>query len=208
MNKWYDFQCSLFPGSATYKRLPVNENTQQVLHVIHDKYINGNYQSQSEPAFEPHRYIKALKGAYPGVSEQDLRDMILESDVPDLVALPSGEVITLDELAIKGLQTYLGLNVQIKFHCQHPGQIFPLHFDRPKYENNKIKNERRAIIFLTEWKDGQVVQLGSEFIKWTPFIEMYAWDHVNVKHGSANFGYEDRLAPIITWKEDLTVQGK
>jgi len=31
---------------------------------------------------------------------------------------------------------------------------------------------------------------------------------VNVKHGSANFGYEDRLAPIITWKEDLTVQGK
>jgi len=27
---------------------------------------------------------------------------------------------------------------------------------------------------------------------------------VNVKHGSANFGYEDRLALIITWKEDLT----
>lgn len=202
MNKWYEFQQNYFKKNTHHIPFSVPPRLKELLHSIKDRYHAGEYPTYTSPAFEPVEYINALKGGYPGVTDEQITDLVMDTTCEKMMSADSMEVIQIDDPEIELFGELLGNKVSVRFHNQKPGQMFPMHYDRPKFENDEIKLERRGIIFLTDWVDGQTFQLGTEFLKWEAFNKMYCWDHVDLQHGSANFGYADRLAVIVTWKED------
>lgn len=97
----------------------------------------------------------------------------------------------------------LGLNpTWHSFHIQHPGEMLHLHVDTilldkkyTKHENHK--DMARFFIFLEDWKPGQFMQMGSDFIKWKKGDVLW-FDWKTVPHASGNSGWEPKCLAMIT----------
>ena len=93
-------------------------------------------------------------------------------------------------------------DVHLLFCTQRPGQMSSLYYDRKKeidfgLECKEEKNIKRYIIFLHDQKEGQVFYIGGHFINWKAG-DVFSWKQTGYQHGSANFGYDDRPAILIT----------
>jgi len=93
----------------------------------------------------------------------------------------------------------------LAFWTQRPGQMAPLHYDRPKYLdfNTTVENEKnikRYLIFLDDQKEGQIFYMAGQYISWRAG-DVLEWDQTSYQHGSANFGYYDRPTLLITGVE-------
>lgn len=100
----------------------------------------------------------------------------------------------------------LGLgNTRTFIHVQHPGQMHVIHMDTVyggghwdylgKDRNKKVC---RVMIYLDDWKPGQVVLMGSEhFYKWKKGdVLWFKWQ--DIPHGTVNFGHHDRPLLFVT----------
>jgi hypothetical protein len=97
-------------------------------------------------------------------------------------------------------------------HVQHPGQIFPLHFDRPQHIDFRLDissitqtpSHQRYLIFIEDQLPGQLFQMDYDLLKWRAG-DVFTWDARNSMHGSANIGYWARYMLMITLKnQELT----
>jgi len=100
---------------------------------------------------------------------------------------------------------FLEKGLIIKFWIQRPGQMAPLHYDRPKYltfdlDTNQEKKIKRYIIFLDDQKEGQTFYMAGHHVSWKAG-DVLQWDQTTYQHGSANFGYHDRPTLLVTGQE-------
>ena len=93
--------------------------------------------------------------------------------------------------------------VNIYCHNEAPGQVFPMHFDRNKWNKFSLDEDTTYdpnyglfLIFFDEWKHGQAFQQGTAFLNWKAG-DVFTWDHESTPHGSCNFGYEDRYTLLV-----------
>jgi len=108
----------------------------------------------------------------------------------------------------KAINDYLGLDGSgIKFHNQRMGQMVPWHIDNFAghftRENTFQQTEmdinpdsaRRFIVFLDDWKHGQIWQIGNAtFTNWKKG-DCITWEWFDLPHSTCNMGFWDR--PIL-----------
>lgn len=105
--------------------------------------------------------------------------------------------------------------VLVKIHIQHPGQIFPYHFDDLTTNRNNSKNVHgmdtspdqwaRVEVQLKDWELGHVWGIGNNYWKQWRAGEIMFHPWHNVPHGTANCGKSTRICLQITGEttEDL-----
>jgi len=103
----------------------------------------------------------------------------------------------------------LGERYRFLIHNQKPGQMHVWHVD-PVYGNGlwdedgeewKHKNLVRFFIMLDDWKPGQMMQFGSQYLTWERGdVIFFRWQ--DVPHGTANFGHYER--PLLQLTGETT----
>jgi|TARA_B100000282_G_scaffold294598_1_gene272062 hypothetical protein len=103
----------------------------------------------------------------------------------------------------------LGERYRFLIHVQKPGQMHVWHVD-PVYGNGlwdndgeewKQKNLVRFFIMLDDWRPGQMMQFGSEFLRWKRGdVIFFRWQ--DVPHGTANVGHYNR--PLLQLTGETT----
>ena len=103
----------------------------------------------------------------------------------------------------------LGKRYRFLIHVQKPGQMHVWHVD-PVYGNGlwdedgeewKQKNLVRFFIMLDDWRPGQFMQFGSEFLRWKRGdVIFFRWQ--DVPHGTANTGHYNR--PLLQLTGETT----
>jgi hypothetical protein len=88
-------------------------------------------------------------------------------------------------------------HTRLTLHCQRPGQLWPMHIDRKKNNEFNSNDYTRYLIFFDDWQPGQILQMGTEFIKWQAG-DVFGYFDQSVPHGSANFSHHDRLMLMVT----------
>jgi len=93
--------------------------------------------------------------------------------------------------------------IKFKVNVTRPGDIVMAHYDSPAslaygipYEQTHL--EHRLLIFMTEWQNGQVVQMGNDLLQWKKY-DAVKWSIKNCMHGGANFGFDERIAFVVSW---------
>lgn len=135
-----------------------------------------------------------------------------ESDLLKAGADPKMELFdraVADDIEVfQKIRDYLGLEeCALKFHNQRTGQMIVAHIDnfagrRERGNSFKVtkidKNPgimRRFLVFLDDWKLGQVVQIGNAtFTQWH-CGDCITWEWQDLPHATANMGWEDR--PVL-----------
>jgi hypothetical protein len=93
-----------------------------------------------------------------------------------------------------------GKILTIKINVQHPGQICPIHLDRPERPGDPSlnQNQNKSVIFFDDWVPGQVWLHNEQFLQWKAF-EMYT-DNFSIEcHGTSNFSFQDRISMQVCW---------
>jgi hypothetical protein len=99
---------------------------------------------------------------------------------------------------------------RVFLQVQQPGYISPLHIDARRhlagteqktedgrgFANRQNADYDRWFIFLEDWIMGQVLQMGTEFIKWRAG-DVYYWNVRDVPHALTNIGYEPRYLILL-----------
>ena len=98
--------------------------------------------------------------------------------------------------------------VLVKIHIQHPGQIFPFHFDDLTTNRNNSNSQHgmdidpdrwaRVEVQLKEWEFGHVWGIGSNYWKQWQAGEIMFHPWHNGPHGTANCGKSARVCLQIT----------
>lgn len=133
----------------------------------------------------------------------------IESEEYDLeqAGMSADQVIFRKNWSIEGkfkkMTDYLGLvDTKGAFHIQYPGEMLNLHIDKHA-ELGDPEKVVRFIIFLEDWKPGQVFMMGNEFLRWRKG-DIYWFDWLNIPHATANCGWEPRAS--ITWTGTMTLK--
>lgn len=106
------------------------------------------------------------------------------------------------------INDYLGLDgTGIKFHNQRCGQMVPWHIDNfagnftrhNSFLHTDMDNNpdiaRRFIVFLRDWQQGQVWEIGNAFFSHWKAGDCITWDWFDMPHSTCNMGFENR--PIL-----------
>ena len=91
-------------------------------------------------------------------------------------------------------------------NVQRPGQMAPLHRDNHGHAREKLNKNfedfERVLVFLTDWKVGQVFGCEEESITKWKSGDCYTFDNVD-SHWSANTGTKDKYTIVISVLKDL-----
>lgn len=83
---------------------------------------------------------------------------------------------------------------------QQPGNIMPIHIDNFVFLRNKLGKDAnivRFLIFMKDWEDGHVLQVGESMLhKWKQG-DVYVW-HPTVRHVAINGGLTDKWTCNVT----------
>jgi hypothetical protein len=144
---------------------------------------------------------------YPELPESLLREWFYGDDyMKDLRDRPWADNYVIEDgirrLLVKqsGICDLLGLvpdQTNVTLHLQRPGQIWPMHIDRKKSNEFDSVNYTRYLIFFDDWQPGQILQMGTEFLKWKSG-DVFGYFDQSVPHGSANFSHSDRFMLMVT----------
>lgn len=102
-------------------------------------------------------------------------------------------------------------STRIRVQVEEPGHYFMMHLDRHKYQEWEVDDPKKYvydknddfhkhsifIIFLKDWAQGQVFQMGNNFLKWQAG-DVFHWNYRNIPHGTCNFGYDTNFVMVIT----------
>lgn len=198
----------------------ISEAYRDTIHKIKDLYVSPRTTKKIETIFaskSDYRYVDALAPNVSEVSKITLENWINDGRFTDLLNRPSHEVVLFHEpedfdqilsefCKVMGIKKYLhkGLN-SVKLHVLHPGQMFPLHFDRPQnHDFNRgiasIRHDfihKRFFLFLDDQLPGQVLQIDHAYIRWKAG-DVFDYDQKDDMHGGANFGYWPRHMLMVT----------
>lgn len=183
-----------------FTKIPLNNETRVILQNILENIQNNVYIHEKEEPIFQEDYADILKD----LLNHDIdtsRKVFNNSVHASLLNAPSYvQFIIPKEEHIKknkDLSKQLGINVtRLKIYVQKPGHLVPLHYDRLKEHAT-----HRGVIFLTDWENGQCFQLGDEFLKWKAMDYIYTWQMSETVHGTANFGYKDRITLIVDFNQ-------
>jgi hypothetical protein len=199
-----------------YQTIRLNEELRALLRRLYDNIDINNaepFRRSSTGMYElvAKRYPKhALEGlsVYDG---QYAPDIIFDSVMFDTIQdnkFSDTELVADVIAALKDLLNAQDKRLSFTINIQYPGQCTMLHYDSSielasKEELETLEhlpnNFNRGVIFFEDWKDGQVCQLGKNFLMWKALDSITYWDQTRVLHGFANFGYDDRISLVVTW---------
>ena len=83
---------------------------------------------------------------------------------------------------------------------QQPGNIMPMHVDNFVYLKKKAgedANILRFLIFMKDWQDGHVLQVGDSWLSHWNQGDVYVW-HPTVRHVAINAGFTDKWTCNVT----------
>ena len=178
--------------------------------------VSGFVQGKLLMAYD--EYITMIEKTYADpVIQQNIRHWARDPEFTFLVDHPSHDFVALknhmpdtcqrlcQRMQIDYNTSWIGLQVQ------QSGYISALHIDARRhlnggertgeaaghrFENQENADYHRWIVFLDDWKMGQVLQFGTEFLKWLAGDAFY-WNVRDVPHALANIGYEPRFLLLI-----------
>jgi hypothetical protein len=187
---------------------------------IKDLIVSPRTTKKTETVFSSkaeYKYVDALAPNVPDLAKSTLEEWIEDSRFADLLDRPSHEVVLFHEqddfdqilaefCKVMGIEKYRSKGLtSLKLHILHPGQMFPLHFDRP--QNHDFGQEispsgerfihKRFFLFLDDQKPGQVFQIDHAYLHWKAG-DVFDYDQKDDMHGGANFGYWPRYMLMIT----------
>ena len=83
---------------------------------------------------------------------------------------------------------------------QQPGNIMPMHVDNFVYLKKKAgedANILRFLIFMKDWQDGHVLQVGDSLLSHWKQGDVYVW-HPTVRHVAITAGFTDKWTCNVT----------
>lgn len=214
MKKWFEWQKKhqehKNSNDEVFKKNNILPEIQFIINFLDD---NKKFTRETPcHAFVRKKYIDTIAMDYK-LDKKKISEWINDPEFIQLLDKSGKHVmITVPEIILKKFRDIIKNlfpidhnTAEIKIHNQKPGQMFPLHYDRVKYadyevDKNKEENILRYLVFLKDQQPGQTFLLGDEFIKWKAG-DVISWNQTNHMHGSANFGYYDRPALVITGKK-------
>lgn len=228
MKKWFEYQYNnqVDPdykvGSATQPIANVYQEMQSVFAYIKEIYDQPRVSKHIEAAFGPESgYADLIKPIVPQIDPTELEEWIYDKNFHELINRPSNEVVYFDcpedyELILDSFCQCMGYDRSrystngpgsVKMHVQHPGQMFPLHFDRPRHSDlqpdknslTRLPSHQRHLIFIEDQQPGQLFQMDYDLLHWRAG-DVFTWDARNTMHGTANVGYWPRYMLMITLK--------
>jgi hypothetical protein len=222
MKKWVEYQLKnqVKDFDWDYAQYPVANLGGQLS--PHTQYIINGFNDESLPAFYENvftrpDYIKRTAATTDGdVSEEQFRAWLTE--YMDLVSGHGHKYIR--EFGASNQAVYDIVNAEleldpattrIRVQVEEPGHYFMMHLDRHKYQEWEVDNPKKYvydknddfhkhsifIIFLKDWAQGQVFQMGNNFLKWQAG-DVFHWNYRNIPHGTSNFGYDTNFVMVIT----------
>jgi hypothetical protein len=226
MLKWFEYQSlnqrqpDYVPGSSSSAVCNINKHMHQVFKVIFDLYDeNVRVTRKIEKVFSRDcQYVNSLSPNVPEIGREILENWVYDPRFDLLLDRPSHEVVYFHEqsdrdmLLSKFCESMLIDRVKlkpgmgsVKLHVQHPGQIFPLHFDRPQHSDFGEKvhtidsrpTHTRFLVFMEDQRPGQAFQMDSDYITWKQG-DVFTWDARNTMHGSSNLGFWPRFMLMFT----------
>lgn len=228
MKNWFEYQLKhqrdpdYVLGSATQPLANVQKHMQSVFGYVREIYHQPRVTRQTLAVFDREsRYPECLKKNVPHIDPAVLEQWVYDDDFHDLLCRPSHELVEFSEPSDVGLilDTFcqaMGFEHRVsqakqygavKMHVQHPGQMFPLHLDRPQHSDFQVSIEsfsqspshQRYLIFMDDQQPGQLFQMDYDLLRWRSG-DVFTWDARNTMHGSANVGYWSRYMLMITLK--------
>jgi|694.fasta_scaffold136388_2 hypothetical protein len=228
MKKWFEYQIknqrdpNYIIGSATQPIANVQETMHSVFQYIKEIYNQPRVTKRMETIFSRESsYANSLKANVPHIDLDTLEEWVYDDQFYDLLNRPSHEVVYFHEpddyeLILDSFcqgMSYTNRKSQtkgfgsVKMHVQHPGQIFPFHFDRPQHVDfqvdinsfTQVPSHQRYIIFIEDQQPGQLFQMDHDLLHWRAG-DVFTWDARNTMHGSATVGYWPRYMLMITLK--------
>jgi hypothetical protein len=221
MKKWVEYQLKnqVKEMDWDYAQYPTT-NISKVLpffNKLEEGYLNGAMQATFENVFIDPAYIRRTAATTNGeVSEEQFRAWL--SEYFDLVSGHGHKYIRdFGEHSTNIINTIAnGLDLdpattKVRLQIEEPGHYFMMHIDRHIYKEWEVEDGKEYtydkledfhkhsiyIMFCKDWAQGQVFQLGNNFLKWKAG-DIFHWDYRNVPHGTCNFGYETNFVFVIT----------
>ncbi len=227
MKRWFEHQLrnqrnpNYVLGSATQPVANVYQSMQSVFEHIRSICHSPQVSSQTVAAFDRsigYPELLAKNGA--DVDLDTLQSWIYDDSFADLLTRPSHELVTFNNVRDIALilQTFCQAmkfeyrmtqvcSYGVKMHVQHPGQMFPLHIDRPWHNDfhvdvhslRQVPSHQRYLVFMEDQQPGQLFQMDLDHLQWRAG-DVFTWDAASTMHGSANMGYWPRYMLLITLK--------
>jgi hypothetical protein len=211
MKKWFDYQMENQVQNHDWDPYAtpvanIKDSFEPTLASIKESYYNGTCKIYFSKFFTEAYYQKeATNGS--SITAAQLKEYIDDPAYAGLTKNIGCDYYNLtkqdEESVILMFSTKFNLNpsgMLINVHLQQPGQMFPMHVDRVQRADNGLfepSKYNRYIVFLDDWKYGQMYQFGETFIKWKAG-DVYTWPLRDMPHGTANVGYDPRFLLIIT----------
>lgn len=91
------------------------------------------------------------------------------------------------------------------------GRMIPWHCDTYAWfvqhhhiSQNQLTHVKRALVFVDDWRPGQIVQFGKDVLSHWRNGDAYTWAH-DCWHGAANFGDTDLTVMLITYYDKTSI---
>ena len=187
--------------------------------------IKHAYEDATEDTLKNYR-PRHLSKQDTDMNDGELLDILKASGKEDMAAMYNinfyrgiGFKGDLNKKCIKGYETFekiideLGLDChQGRVHIQRLGQMTPMHIDNQmRYAREQWRKVwldagadkdplklRRFLIALNDWDYGHAWQFGNSMYTQYKAGECVAYDWTELPHGTANFGFTDRLTLQLT----------
>ena len=87
-----------------------------------------------------------------------------------------------------------------------PGNVIPWHYDTFRYyiktnnvNDTDVRSVHRILIFVEDWKVGQIVQFGKKIVSHWKAGDCFTWNR-NLWHGACNFGNKDLIMMQVNFQ--------
>lgn len=228
MKKWFEYQLinqrdpNYVLGSATAAKTNVLQHMRLVFDYVKAIYNQPRVTRRAMTAFDHDSgYVDCLRSNVPDIDPAVLESWIYDDDYRDLLNRPNYELVEFNDPSdinliltefCRAMEIGNGIDQAkphgaVKMHVQHPGQMFPLHLDRPQHNDFQVNvsslqqtpSHQRYLIFIEDQKPGQLFQMDYDLLHWRAG-DVFTWNARNTMHGSANVGYWSRFMLMITLK--------
>ena len=220
MKKWYEYQLKHIAESTTTNYAPCG-NVLTYFRKDFQKIIK--YYEKAVDNDSPELIVgsKLVGGTdYADLIMKKYNDQLITENIHEWCSDPEFRMLldqpSIDFLDLKplfpdfcqALCENLGADIsysRLRLQVQRPGYISPLHIDARKslkdndgvlFKAEQTPDHNRWIIFMEDWKPGQIFLMGNDFIKWNEG-DVMSWQTRDVPHALANIGYWNRYILLL-----------
>jgi hypothetical protein len=211
MKKWFEWQQKnqhVDSDSTSF----IIDNVKDQCNIIMDWVLKNSDKFVETHFYGQNNYTEKLLKSYPELSHDEVEQWILDSQFDFLLK----ETAKFEEIKVpwdvfldfsnqcKDLFSIDKTGSEIIVTKQKPGQTSPIHYDRKKYsdyglDDQREKNIKRWLIMLEDQHPGQCFLMNNTYLSWKQG-DVISWENTELPHGAANFGFYDRYTLRITGK--------